>query len=173
VLRIKTSLVLAAALGIMGCSKDNDNPPDTGSDEVAMPLEARTVFENASNFELYRLDPSPTTFNVNDKQSFHGWKILGKTAVKGEDVKAIWAAVKKGIKDSDGKVAACFNPRHGIRIVQDKKTYDFVICFECLTANIYKDDVEIGQYLTTNSPAAVLNRVLRAAKVPMRAEAKE
>jgi len=59
------------------------------------PKEAQEAFEKATEFELYSLDPSKEV-----KDGFHGWTILGKTAIKGEDVKKVREAVEKGRKDS-------------------------------------------------------------------------
>ncbi|ELP33777.1 hypothetical protein RBSWK_02323 [Rhodopirellula baltica SWK14] len=46
----------------------------------------------------------------------------------------------------------CFNPRHGLRAIYDGKTYDVVICFECLQGTWFVDDVEMPGFLLTRSP---------------------
>lgn len=132
-----------------------------------LPKEVREAFDKASEFELYSLDPA-RPIKKNDKDVlFHDWKVLGKTTLKGEDARKVRSAIDKGRKDSDGLVAACFNPRHGVRFVRDKKTYDIVICYECLSATIYEGEKRLGQFLTTQSPAPILNRTLENAEVPL------
>jgi hypothetical protein len=64
-------------------------------------------------------------------------------------------------------VAGCFLPRHGLHFTQDKKTYDFVLCFQCLSVQIFEGETQVGSFLTTASPLRTLNKVLRDAKVPL------
>jgi hypothetical protein len=132
-----------------------------------IPKKALEALDKATEFDLYSLDPARQQAKDAVAGAFHDWKVLGKTAVKGGVAKTIRAAVKKGAKDSDGSVAACFNPRHGIRVVLDNKTYDFVICYECLSASVYEGDKKIGYFLTARSPQETLSKVLRDAKVPL------
>lgn len=40
-------------------------------------------------------------------------------------------------------VAACFNPRHGLRAVHAGHTVDLVICFECLTLEVFADGAHV------------------------------
>lgn len=151
-------LTCAAALALCGCSRAADND---------FPKDVRDAFDKAKEFELYSLDPSRAV-KKNEKDSFfHDWNVLGKTTIKGANARNALAAIDKGRKESDGSVAACFNPRHGVRIVHDKKTYDLVICYECLSATIYEGDKRVGSFLTVRSPEKVLTRMLADAKVPL------
>jgi hypothetical protein len=47
-------------------------------------------------------------------------------------------------------VAMCFNPRHAVRVLTPKHTYDFIVCFECGHAEVYVD--------SSTTPAADLFR---------------
>jgi len=132
-----------------------------------LPKAVREAFEKATEFDLYSLDPDRGEGNQKGADAFHGWKVLGKTTVKGADVAVVRDAIEKGRKDSDGAVAACFQPRHGLRFTHGKKTYDFVLCFECLSAQIYEGETQVGRFLTTSSPLKLLNKVLSDAKVPL------
>jgi len=75
-----------------------------------------------------------------DVELFHNYPVLGKIEIK-EAAKRdeILAALKSGIDKSDGTVAKCFWPRHGIRVVEKGKTTDYVICFECVHLHQYTD----------------------------------
>ena len=84
----------------------------------------------------------------------------------GDDKKAILAALRKGVADSDGMVAACFNPRHGIEATYEGKTVELVICFECLSISGWVDG-ERFSVLTTGGPAGEFNRMLEAKGVPL------
>ena len=77
-----------------------------------LPAEVTTILQKAEQFELLSLDPEPVE---GAKNTFHDYKILGRTTIKKASVrKEVVAALLKGMK---GKIepADCFNPRHGIR----------------------------------------------------------
>jgi hypothetical protein len=68
-------------------------------------------------------------------------------------------ALAKGIRESDGRVMNCFNPRHGIRLITGSTTNDLLICFECQVIKGwgFKD----GDFFSTApSPAPVFNDML-------------
>lgn len=151
---------LLAALLLTGC----------GGQKIPAPV--LTALEKGDKFELYSLDPTPTTEIPPD--NFHDWAILGSTKVDKADVrKGLIAALKKAAAENDGIAAGCFNPRHGIRVVHDGKTFDLVICFECLSVIVYIDDARKEAFLITNSAQALFNKVLADAKVKLPAAAGE
>jgi hypothetical protein len=158
---VSVGLALAAlALGGAGCRA-------AGND---LPKEVRAVLDKADRFEVVSLDP--TRQKEKPKDDFHGWKVLGSTEVKDAEArKKVVAALYEGIADSDGKVAACFNPRHGIRATHDGKTVELVICFECLSMQGFLGKERSGA-LTTRSPEKTFDQVLRDAKVPLAPKAK-
>src|SRR6476469_10764945 len=102
------------------------------ADRLDSTKEALEAFDKVTEFDLYSLDPAKES-----KEGFHGWAILGKTAVTGELATKVRDSVKKGIGENKDAKGACFNPRHGIRIVREKQTYDLVICFQCLQIYIF------------------------------------
>jgi hypothetical protein len=158
-LRAGVALTLVA-LGAAGCRA-------AGND---LPKGVRAVLDNADRFEVLSLDP--TRQKEKPKDDFHGWKVLGRTEVKdAETRKKVVAALYKGIADSDGKVAGCFNPRHGIRATHDGQTVELVICYECLSMQAYLG-TERSSALTTPSPEKTFDQVLRDAKVPLAPKAK-
>jgi len=125
----------------------------------------REVLDKAKQLELLSLEPDERKAGLND---FHGYKVLGSTLIKDKDArKKLLAAFYKGVEDSEGAVAGCFIPRHGIRAVHDGKTVDLVICFECLSLNIYGPGKEKGQLLIVSSPSNLFNKILTDAKVPL------
>jgi hypothetical protein len=136
------------------------------------------LFEKAETFELYSLDPdfkfAREGKDAGGKDAFHGWKVLGKTEVKGEKERQRLAdALRLGAEDNFGMVAACFIPRHGIRLKGGGKTVDVVICFQCLSAEVYVDDKRDKGFLTTGDPQPAFDTVLKAAGVPLPKPAKE
>jgi hypothetical protein len=132
----------------------------------AIPEGPRGALEKAGQIELYSLDPDRG--EEKPKDGFHGWKVLGQTTVKNADtLKALVAAFKKGVAENDGIVAGCFNPRHGIRVTHDGKTFDFVICFECYQVEVYIDGKKVKGFLVTRSPQKAFDKVLKDAGVPL------
>jgi hypothetical protein len=129
-----------------------------------LPKRAGEAFAAAKEFELYSLDPNSLE---KSGSKFHGWNVLGSTLLKAEDAVKARNAVEKGRKDSNGDVAGCFSPRHGIRIVQEKVVYDLVICFACLSGMVYEGEERIGTFLTDATPGPMLKDLLIAAKVPV------
>lgn len=132
-----------------------------------LPKTVREAFEKAGEFELYSLDPDRGEGDQKGPDAFHGWAVLGKTTVKGDRVAVVRDAVEKGRKESDGSVAGCFLPRHGLRFTHEKKTYDLVLCFECLSVQVFEGDTALRGFLTSSSPLKTLNKVLSDAKVPL------
>jgi hypothetical protein len=139
--------------------------------ENKIPDNLRAMLEKADQFELFSL--SPDELKEKPKDGFHGWKVLGKTTVKDAETRQkLLAALQKGVADSDGSVARCFNPRHGIRVTHDGKTADFIICFECLQVKAFAGD-KSHDFLTTRSPQPAFDTVLKEAKVPLPEPAKK
>ncbi len=140
--------------------------------ENKIPDELQTILEKADKFELLSL--SPEHVQEKPKDGFHGWRVLGKTAVTEADArKNLVAAFKKGVADNKGIAAACFNPRHGIRATHDGKSVDFVICFECYQVQTYVGDKREKGFLIADSPASTFDAVLKEAKVPLAEKAKK
>ena len=108
---------------------------------------------------LYSLDPKGVRGGhaVNTAQAFHGFKILGKAQIKEpENKRVLMAAFAKGISESDGGAMACFNPRHGIRVMNGSSVCDFVICFECQSVRAYGFNGDRG-FTTAASPLKVFS----------------
>ncbi len=143
---IGLSVALAAAFG---SAQGADNK---------LPEAAANILAKADTIELLALDPEPA------KEGFRGYKILGKTELKGDAKKGLMAAFEKG---SEGPIdpAKCFNPRHGLRATHDGKTVELVICFECAQFKVHMGD-DKGQTLLVNKmPQAAFDKALKDAGI--------
>jgi hypothetical protein len=130
------------------------------------PDDLLAALEQGEPFELLSL--SPEIFRDKPEGNFHGWKVLGTAEVSDAEArKTLVAALKKGVDESDGSAAGCFNPRHGIRVMQDGKETDFVICFQCHHVLVFAADQPAQGFTVTKSPQADFDRVLTEAHVPL------
>src|SRR5262245_32721392 len=137
--------------------------------ENKIPDQARTILENASQFELLSIGHNPSTKNPTEE--FHKWPVIGKTTIKDPDTrKRLVAALEKGVEENKGDIMKCFNPRHGISVTHGGMTADFVICFECFQVMVYVTGDKEQRFLITASPAPVFNQALQHAKVPLARE---
>ncbi len=100
-----------------------------------IPPEALKSLDSAVSMQVYALDPSIHGAII-DSVGFHGYKINNEgTITAPSDLQRLVAALKDGVKNGRASMA-CFNPRHGLRIVEGTVTHDFLICFECLSLHI-------------------------------------
>jgi hypothetical protein len=133
--------------------------------------------DKADGFELYSLEPGQQLDKdgkvIEPKDGFHGYRVLGKTEVKLDDRKKLADALRLGVEDNSGAVAGCFIPRHGVRLTDDKKTVELVICFQCLSVQVFVDGKKSDGFLVTHEPQAAFDAVLKAAGVKLPKPAKE
>ncbi len=157
-------VAVAAALIAWGSYALFAPPKVVYAQKGELPENVREAFAKARSLELYSLDPS-----TGDKegQGFRGWTVLGKVTLKDAAAKSAMEAVEQGVKDSDGRGAKCFIPRHGMRV----GSVDLVICFECSHVYVYEGRNRAFSH-TTEAPARVLNKLLGDAGIPLPAPPK-
>jgi hypothetical protein len=145
-------LGVVAAVALVGCGRDP--APGLGSpDKLA----------------LYSIDGRDFEPGRGPKaaEEFHGYPVLGKVEVTDPaDRSEVAAALRDGLARSDGEMAACFWPRHAIRVVEHGRATDYVICFECHQLAVYEGGTRSVRPVTRD-PQTTLNRVLVAAGVPL------
>lgn len=127
------------------------------------------VLEQPDSFTLLAIDPDrmrTASDSTNPPtELFHNFGVLGKAAILSSTDRAeLVSALRKGIADSDGSVAACFNPRHGIIARRGKETTELLICFECQSLRVY--GTETNGVRTTGSPGKTFDAALGKAGLP-------
>ena len=129
---------------------------------------SRRILDESEKVILLSLDPvyskEPSTQTA---EKFHYYPVLGRVEIKDANLKhELLRALYKGVEDSLGLAAACFNPRHGIRAENGTNWIELVICFECSYMEEHGTGASDGAH-TTGSPAETFNRVLKDAGVPI------
>ena len=126
----------------------------------AFPNNSAEVYDLGKNVTLFALKLDGKIENAED---FHGYSVLSKTEIKDQDFQEL---VKNAfIKSLSGGTEStkCFNPRHGLRISNDKTSIDLVICFECRNFVSYADGQEGGGEIS-DSAEILYNQILKDAK---------
>lgn len=160
-------LVLAslAALATTACPNSCRRRPAEREIHEVMPAAAAEALDRAEAFELYSLAPSRKAMPENQ---FRGWLVLGHTSIQDASTrKKLADAIKAGVADSVGTEAGCFRPAHGIRVTRAGKSTEFVLGIDCLQVYAHYPDGREEKILTTRSPLAVFDDVLRAAHIPL------
>jgi hypothetical protein len=161
--RLQSILAFALLIGSSGYPSRNAEISKTQTDTVQdgsrrQQLSDATValLEQADQFELLVLSPKP----IRAENAFHGYKVLGAAKIAQPDTRRrLISALMQSMRESDGTVAQCFNPRHGIRATRHGKRADLVICFECLSFRLYGDSQ--GAFEITHTPEVLFEEVLK------------
>lgn len=131
-----------------------------------IPEPANSSLTSADSMVLYSLNPDFRAKGSKDKPQFHGWEVLGQTEIRDAATREkMTAALRQATANNPGVAAGCFNPRHGLRLVQGDKTIDLVICFECFQVQIFVGEEAVGGFLTTFHPRAAFDAPLTAAGI--------
>jgi hypothetical protein len=168
--RLPGMIIVAAMLALAACgsgSREQVRPTahSFSDDMYEIPAPAETILEHADHFELLSLDPR-LQLNAADGD-FHGYRVLG-TAVIGdaESRQKLVSAFKRAVAEKPGAIAACFNPRHGIRASKHGEQADFVICFECRQVQVSYGQTH-GEFLINYSARALFDSVLQSHGLPL------
>jgi hypothetical protein len=136
--------------------------PAAGEDN-ALPEDVLKTLFKAETLELMSLLPEPE--KTKRKDHFHGYTVLGKTAIK--DAAGRKNLVESFTKGMQGAIipAKCFEPRHGIRATHDGKTMDLVICFACSQFYVHDASGKSTKYLVNATPEPLFDKVLKDAGI--------
>ncbi len=106
--------------------------------------------------------PAPSTPEPKRKttpaKEFHDYPILGQhTLSVTPEMRLIITDLDRAGRAWTGGVAACFMPRHGLRVIRDGKTHDLQICYECFTAILYENSEIVGHLFFASPPTLTPN----------------
>ncbi len=164
VLGVPGSIWLVMCFALAGSSVTLSEPGFILFDHNHIPAAAQNILEHADQFELFSL--SPERLQRPGILDFHGYRVLQQTSVASVETRGrLISALERGVHENQGAMAACFNPRHGIRAVRKDQTAEFVICFECLQVHVHGEGA--SEFLVSASPKPIFDKVLRDARTPI------
>jgi hypothetical protein len=157
---------------LLGClvvqmAKGEDPNFKAGHDQVAAAIEK--IPASKVKLTLYSLDPHDARIFTRElpessDKVFHGYPILGKAEIIPEQEKQrLLGGLAKGVREGNFG-AWCFDPRHGLRVVNASATNDFVICYECLQVRAYGFSGG-NSFSTSASPEAIFDGFLKKYKL--------
>ena len=139
------------------------------SHEEVIPLDDRSLLEQSSQMEIFALHPNRHSDEGKPKgadDDFHGYRILDRARLDdAKERKRLVSLVYQGIDKSNGMVAACFDPRHGIRARNGDQVVDLVICYECLQIHLHRSTDGDGadeSALTSETVEPAVTRIFEA-----------
>ena len=150
------SLGLLLLLILTACGERLPPIPEGPEPPMVVPL--------AEELTLYSLDPDDSP--PKDAELFYDYRVLGKVVITDpQERRDIVMAINRGIAE-EREQFVCFDPRHGLRIVSNNKTIDYVICFQC--GNYYEFPATSPHSRSISPlPLPLLNAVLKRAGVPL------
>jgi hypothetical protein len=171
--RIKNSDKQSGVLGTVTTDNDGNvikiavfGRPLSKSSSTAFE-KAMAIIQKADQIEFYSIEPFPDEKAPRDKL-LRGYVVLGKTVIK--DAKARKAFVEEFDEAAGrGRMAKCFDPRHGIRATHDGKSMDVLICFHCGYVNLYegKGNEPIASFSIAAGAQPAFDKILKDGKVPL------
>lgn len=143
------------------CGSANGSPQDRPA-PGEMQAEVHKALAAAESATLYALHPYPHE-TEGEEWAEHArlddYVVLDQAEVDAATARKVLTLVYDGIEASDGRVAACFNPRHGIRVSGPSGDYDLVICYECLSMQIHHDGEFVQNLLTAEATEKALTPI--------------
>lgn len=138
--------------------------------ENVLSADAQNVLNGAETLELFALSPEKGSERAPTRETFHGYVVRGKFRVTDQTQRMeVVEAIQQGIKGSNGRVAMCFIPRHGLRVKKGTSQLDMIICYECRKIEVHHDG-KPDAVATTATSEAKLNELLHNAEIPRNPE---
>ena len=136
--------------------------PHAEAARARLPAEVFRALDSPSEVTLYATNPDSRAFHWWFSRRFHGYRILGKVSVADPvQRREVAEVVSQAARTYRGDTKCMFSPRHAVRLASGAKTYDFLICFQCLQMEVYAGDQLVASLSSGGSPE-VLNRIFRA-----------
>ncbi|HTT98582.1 MAG TPA: hypothetical protein VMF58_11075 [Rhizomicrobium sp.] len=137
----------------------------------ALPAEFAQALSAPERMEIYSLEP--TVIETNAAASFYGHKVLGHAPVAGDDMRTAAAEFSNAVKQWNGALGGCFEPRQALSIQYKTHRYDFVICFTCQVMLLYRDQKPGDEIGVTGSPDTLKALLIKLGVKPSNSDVEE
>ncbi|WP_460735227.1 hypothetical protein [Lysobacter tyrosinilyticus] len=130
----------------------------------ALPAEAAQALHSTGHAVIYSLEP----WDDPDKKvaRLQGYEILGQSDLSDAQRSIAVDAFDSAIAGWDGAMAACFDPRHALRIQFKGHAYDVLLCYSCQQVEVFRDGKMLGGAGAAGSPK-VLNDLMASLQLPL------
>lgn len=131
----------------------------------ALPTEADQALHSGGPAVIYSLEP----WVAPDRKvalRLQGYEILGQSELSDAQRQIAVGAFDSALAEWDGAIAACFDPRHALRIRFKGHAYDFLLCYSCQQMEVFRDGERLGGAGTAGSPT-VLNELMKGLRLPL------
>lgn len=134
---------------------------------LQIPSNARQCLFQSSEMILYSIDPAHSFEPKKNEIAMQSFKVLGSLPIEDVNTKlALANEIKRVTSVLLPFSAACFNPRHAIRVSNQKESFDFLICFECSIIEVYQGETCIATVSITGY-SDIFNDLLEKANIPL------
>jgi hypothetical protein len=183
--------VAAFSLTLFGCSSQPSPPPQKAglkpnvtTESAPEPTVKEEISRNLPDFPknptaltLYAVDfrdeAKPDEPKNDGKERFANYLVIGKVEVRDAAKReSIMVAIKKALHEP-AEPAKCFDPRHGLKIVDEKGVTEMIICFECRQFTSTGAHRSEPWETISATPQDLLNSILKEAKIEVLPEMKE
>jgi hypothetical protein len=165
---MRATTAILFALALVGCTTATSEPTWNGNLSEKIPEPVRTALEQSPEFELVSLDPKHR--DEDSPSEFYRRRVIGKTVVKDAATRnRLLGALDASVRAEKNMSAACFDPRHAIRVAHGGKEFYLAICFHCGHIYFFVDNRRENEnyFATDYSPLTVFDEALKAAGVPL------
>lgn len=159
------SLVLLVSLPLGACSvSDAGSGPLYADFGNELSEEYRQILFQATELELVAVDPAwPTKESRADPATLHGYTVRGRATITDRAKRLeLLTSLADGARENNGMVAACFNPRHALIAKHDGKVCEIIICFECLTFQVWDGTDKVESVDLSETPRGTFDRIFGA-----------
>lgn len=158
------SILMGLGLGLVltACSvSDPGQGPIQADFGDELSQEFRDILFHAESLEIVALDPDwPTEESLADPSTLHGYNVRGRAVVTSRPLRVeLLTSLGDAARENDGMVAACFNPRHALIAEHEGKTCEVIICFECLTFQVWDGKEPVETVDLSETPRPLYDRI--------------
>lgn len=159
---LRSFIAVLALACLASCSTPDPEPGPLQVDfgeEVSQ--QYRDILFQAESLEIVALNPDwPTEESRQDPMTLHGYGVRGRAVLEERSLRLeLLSALAQGTRENDTMAANCFNPRHAIIAESNGQVCEIIICFECLTFQIWDGTTLVEGAHLSETPCRTFDRI--------------